>query len=61
MVGAGAVGGAAVPVYPSLRSVRLMELTAQIANKEDAIRWAQHHGVIAGRQTCSRCPGTSQW
>jgi len=61
MVGAGAVGGAAAPVYPSLRGVRLMELTAQIANNEDAIRWAQRQGVIAGSQTCSRCPGTSQW
>jgi len=35
MVGAGAVGSAAAPVYPSLHIVRLMELTAQIANKPD--------------------------
>ena len=37
MVGAGVVGGAAAPVYPSLHGVCLMELTAQISNNEDAI------------------------
>ena len=57
MVGAGLVGGAAAPIYPSLHGVRLMELTAQINSNEDAIRWAQRHGFIAGSQTCSRCPG----
>jgi len=34
-----------------------MELTAQINSNEDAIRWAQRHRLIAGSQTCSRCPG----
>jgi hypothetical protein len=47
----------AVAVYPSLGGIKLLDLTAALSNTDNAIAFGQRHGLLAGSQTCQRCPG----
>jgi len=41
--------------YPSLRAIKLLDVTAAVATPELAIDFAMRHGLIAGSRCCQTC------